>query len=367
MKGPRILLVDDDPSLIASLNRLLRRAKFEVFTADNGERALELLPTVRPDVILLDIMMPGLSGYEVCQRIRADRRYRFLKILLLSGKSSTRERLDGYAVGADDYLAKPFENEELLAKLRVYSRLKRSEEIDAVGSNLFTLFSHETRTPLSTILGALDILSDDSNLAVYQRDLLAIIRRGGERLLEMVHKTSLLCLLKRNTQLLRLREPLAPHVQSVLAKLTTTAEAKGLALDSELTADLDLDADWSLVEEILTYIVENALEHSPPSGRVRITTHIQDGRCLLRVADQGKGIPREWLDKIFDEFEVRDLAHHQQGLGLSLAIARHVMELHAGTIQADAAPDGGALFTLEFPVTPSPSGNRERQTTSILV
>jgi two-component system sensor histidine kinase/response regulator len=367
MKGPRILLVDDDPSLIASLNRLLRRAKFEVFTADKGERALELLPTVRPDVLLLDIMMPGLDGYEVCQRIRADRRYRFLKILLLSGKSSTRERLDGYAVGADDYLAKPFDNEELLAKLRVYSRLKRTEEIDAIGSNLFTLFSHETRTPLSTILGTLDILDGDSNIAVYQKDLLAIIRRGGERLLQMVHKTSLLCQLKRRMQLLCSREPLSPHVESVLNKLIPVARSKGLTFESELTADLELNADWSLVEEVLTYVLENALEYSPPSGRILITTRIQDGRCLLQIADQGKGIPPQRLDKIFDEFAVDDLAHHQQGLGLSLAIARHAMELHGGAIQAGAAPDGGALFTLEFPPSPCSACKQEQDTTGILV
>ena len=148
----RILVAEDDPVNVEILLEMLDD-QYQLQIARNGEEALEIAHSFVPDVILLDIMMPpGIDGYEVCQRIRANSRHKFVKILLVSGKTMKEERLKGYEVGADDYITKPFAEEELEAKIRVYLRLKHAEEVDKIKSEaLARLESVVRNTPMVAI------------------------------------------------------------------------------------------------------------------------------------------------------------------------------------------------------------------------
>ncbi|MGH9361080.1 MAG: response regulator, partial [Thermoanaerobaculia bacterium] len=128
-KRPRILVVDDDPINVCILEEILAE-QYELATAGNGEEALEKAPAFKPDLVLLDIMMPGIDGYEVCRRLKSNPRLRDAKVILVSAKAMLSERLEGYESGADDYLTKPFDDAELMAKVRVFLRLKSIEEID---------------------------------------------------------------------------------------------------------------------------------------------------------------------------------------------------------------------------------------------
>ena len=144
----KILVVDDDAIDIATIEKLLGE-DYDLKTARTGEEALQVAADFQPDIILLDNMMPGINGGDVCRQIRADSELRHTKIIMVSGQSMVSERLEAYQAGADDYITKPFDEDELLAKIQVYLRLKSVEEVDQFKTNVLTLLSHEVRTPLS--------------------------------------------------------------------------------------------------------------------------------------------------------------------------------------------------------------------------
>ncbi|MFQ5461961.1 MAG: PleD family two-component system response regulator [Phycisphaerae bacterium] len=177
-----ILVVDDNPTNIAVLAEMLS-AEYELKTALSGEEALDMVKDFTPDVILLDIMMPGIDGYEVCRRLRADPTYRHTKIIMVSAKALLAERLEGYDAGADDYITKPFDEDELVAKVRVYLRLKYAGEEESPQTGLLSKFSEEPSAQFRGILLPTTILmSDDSMVAIERKMLAEMVYRNVKRL-----------------------------------------------------------------------------------------------------------------------------------------------------------------------------------------
>jgi len=152
-----ILIVDDHPTNVAVLEEILGE-HYTLKTASCGEEALAIAPDFQPALILLDIMMPGIGGYETCRQLRAHPTLRHTKIIMVSARALVSERLQGYEAGAHDYITKPFDEEELMAKVRVYLRLTSLEEVEQLTSNVLALLSHETRTPLNGMLPPLQML-----------------------------------------------------------------------------------------------------------------------------------------------------------------------------------------------------------------
>jgi len=345
----KILVVDDDPLNLEILEEILSE-KYSVRIAESGEEAIQILPEFNPDLMLLDIMMPGIDGYEVCRRVRADHRYYLLKIILISGKSMLEERLLGYEAGADDYIVKPFVDEELEAKIRVFLRLKRSEEVDQIKSDLLRVFSHETRTPLNGILLSTELLRSDDSIGEEAKAYIQVIEDSGRRLLEFVKKTTLLCDIKSGLRLDKNSNSLNAFLGVAVKAVRKEAKAKNVTIVYDDTDnDIIFVADWRMLVKVFTYLIENAVKFSPADGIVTIERIKLDTACEIRISDQGKGIEPDWMDKIFHEFAVRDVMHHQKGLGLSLAIARYLIEMHEGTIHAESAPEK-TCFVIRIPV-----------------
>src|SRR5262244_2428635 len=167
----RILIVDDHPTNVAILEEILEE-HYTLKTATCGEEALAIALDFQPALILLDIMMPGIGGYETCRRIRAHPALRNIKIIMVSARALVAERLQGYEAGADDYITKPFDEEELVAKVRVHMRLRSLEEVEQFTSNVLTLLRHETRTPLNGLLAPIQMLRAEAEMAVEERGML---------------------------------------------------------------------------------------------------------------------------------------------------------------------------------------------------
>ncbi|KPA16435.1 Response regulator receiver sensor signal transduction histidine kinase [Candidatus Magnetomorum sp. HK-1] len=345
----KILIVDDDPLNLEILEEILSE-KYLVCTADSGEEAIRVLPDFNPDLLLLDIMMHGIDGYEVCRRIRANQRYRLLKIILVSGKTMLEERLEGYEAGADDYITKPFVDEELDAKVRVFLRLKRSEEVDQIKSDLLRIFSHETRTPLNGILLSTELLRSDDSMGEEAKAYIQVIEESGRRLLEFVQKTSLLCSIKGGLALDKSMNSLDAALNISMKNLYKEAITKNITFQLNEESDIQFEADWSMLVKVFIYLLENAIKFSPPGAVVCIDKTLFDSSCEIRFTDQGKGIDPDWMDKIFNEFAVRDVMHHQKGLGVSLAISKYLIEMHNGTIHAESDQKSKTTFIIRLPI-----------------
>jgi signal transduction histidine kinase len=345
----KILVVDDDSLNLEILEEILAE-KYTVRVAETGEEAIQILPEFNPDLMLLDIMMPGIDGYEVCRRVRADHRYYLLKIILISGKSMLEERLQGYEVGADDYIVKPFVDEELEAKIRVFLRLKRAEEVDQIKGDLLRVFSHETRTPLNGILLSTELLRSDDSVGGEAKAYIQVIEDSGRRLLEFVKKTTLLCDIKSGLKLDKNSNSLTSFLGVAVKAVQKEARSKNIKIVyNDTNEDIILLADWRLLVKVFIYLIENAVKFSPQNGIVNIEQIKLDTACEITITDQGKGIDSQWMDKIFHEFAVRDVMHHQKGLGLSLAIAKYIVEMHEGTIHAESAPSKTS-FIIRLPI-----------------
>lgn len=345
---PKILAVDDDKRNLVIIEHILED-NYDLKMVDSGDKAWKVVSSFHPDIILLDIMMPGMDGYELCQKIRNDKRLRTIKIILVSGKIGLDSRLKGYDYGADDYLTKPFEAEELLAKIQVFLRLKHYEEVDSLKSSFLNLISHETKTPISQILGYAELLLD-TDLTDEQSDWVQVIIKAANMLHDNSNKTLLLSQLKKGIELKKEQQVPAELIQSTINTPFAASEQKGVSFDIQVDETSSISIDSGLFKQALQYVLDNAIKFSPEQGVVTIVGEQLEDHLEIRISDQGPGISVTPIDDIFSEFGEDDILHHQEGLKISLAIARSITEAHGGSLSAYNNADAGATFLFRLPL-----------------
>lgn len=349
----RVLICDDEQLFSNVMAAVLQ--DYTVQTASTGAQALELLPDFAPDLVLLDVEMKDLDGHEVCRRIRADPRFKFVKIVFVSGKVELADRIAGYRAGGDDYITKPFDNEEFLAKVRVLMRLKAVEEVDQIKQDFMSLISHETRTPLTSIRGLTELLleGEDKYPAEERRGFLKGIYRSAIRLSELSEKTLLACRLSSKEQdVLQLTRPFS--IKTLAEEALLTIEDAALEMGVDLQAEVEeveLNGNPSYLSKALSYVIDNAVRFTPAGGCVTITGSCKNGGYLLSVRDSGPGIPPDRLVSVFDLFSIKDVMHHKAGLGISLALAAKIIKLHGGRLYAENSPGGGATLVFNLPLS----------------
>ena len=349
-QSPRILAVDDSQVNLIVLEDLLS-ADYELRCADSGEEALGIACEFQPDIVLLDIQMPGLDGYETCRQLRQDTRLQHTKIILVSSMSEVTDRLEGYAAGADDYLSKPFDDDELLAKIRVFLRLKNAEELDAFKSDVLALINHETRTPLNGILGSLELLAESMAAMMSEdRELLQIALQSAHRMNGLIRKSMLCAELKSGTARLSI-EPIDLAALCKEAEATARSRIEGAAAAVEFRGanGTIVAGDVGLLRFVCESLLENALQHHAGAQPIVVALECGDDSAELSVADAGPGIDRSTMQNLFSGFTAADVKHHSAGHGLSLAICKEITALHGGAITAQNAADGGLHVCVSLP------------------
>ena len=349
----RILAVDDGPENLLLLEDLLG-TEYEVLLASSGAEALDIARTLGPDLVLLDIEMPGLDGYATCREFRADPALRTAKVILVSGRAMTAERLDGYAAGADDYVTKPFEREELLAKVRVFLRLKHVEEVARMKDDLVTLIGHETRTPLAVVIGALELLAgrlaaDDASA----RELHVTASECAARLHRLLETSALLGALRGGRRQidgvpLQVRELLLP----AWSEAQSRAERAGVAVRIDDPVPLVVVGDPGLLPLAMRTLLGHALDRTPAGRTVEVQSTEEHGQGVIRFLDRGPDLSAQDLHAMFEPFDSRDVMHHKSDgcHSLDLALAREIVERLGGGLDAFSRPGGGACFAVRLPV-----------------
>lgn len=339
---PRILVIDDDPMSVSIAEEVLG-VDHVVLAASSGTEGLELARAERPDIVLLDIVMPDLDGFEVCRRMRATPELASTKILLVSGRGEPAERLEGYQAGADDHVTKPVDGAELLAKVRVYLRLKGAEEMERMKSDLLDLLAHEIRTPLSAIMPATEMLNGDYTLSEDERRmLLRAIGEGARRLLRLTERAVVLQRARSGGLQLRRRnidlsELLRSAIQNSPPVRVVTCEKAMVHGDATLVT--------LAIEELIAHAVQNSVQ----APVVELFAPGPDGTARLRIGHAGAAACTVGtkLDLAPLSADVRD--GQTVGAHLGLPTADVIATAHGGGLWNVSTPGGLGSVELRLP------------------
>ncbi len=343
-KKVKVLIVDDELHNIELMLEILRfYPQYDCRRAMSGEDALTVLKTYHPEIILLDVKMSGIDGYEVCRRVRTQSEHRFSKIIMISGMSLIDDRLKGYEAGADDYLTKPYVEGEFIAKLEVYSKLNRMEEVDTLKTTALNILRHETRTPLNGIILGSDLLRNMDDLSEKAKVYVDLVRQSGLKIQDLVEKISRYYFIKDGITLSLSRKHPYVIISNVINRLVVEKPSRNVLVQCE--GALEFVADWQLLEEAITYLLDNALKKS--SGR-SLNVHCRQQTTSLVIQIGDTNLDQESLasEDVFGSFFSSDVLHHHQGTGLGLAIAKEIIEEHGGQISCRKKENGGALFEI---------------------
>lgn len=369
VKG-RILVVEDNEPLLGAIQATLEVEGYTVYTATDGEKALQVLEETHPDLIVADIMMPNMDGYALYRAVRARPEYVATPFIFLTAKAEREDILIGKALGAEDYLTKPLDPEELLVAIR--ARLDRAQaiqeaaesELDELKQQIINVMGHELRTPLTYVIGYAELaLSDVSSTPDEEmRGFLAGIQRGAERLSHLVDDLLLLIRIDSGRaetefcKLAHIETELGPLVDRAIRRNKERATERGIELETEIPRDLP--PIWlcdPLLVNALERLVDNAVKFSQAGDRVTVRARGTEGGVEIAVADEGVGIHPRHLPHLFERFRQIDRAEReQQGAGLGLHIAYRLVELHDGEIEVESTPGEGSTFTVRLPVADEP-------------
>jgi two-component system, sensor histidine kinase and response regulator len=348
----RILVADDDDSARATIKALLFKQNHELHFARNGPEALDMMSEITPDVILLDVMMPEMDGYEVCRQLRAHKQWRHIPVIMVTALDGRDEMVRGLDAGADDFLTKPVSGPELQARVRSMLRIKRQyDELLALlnlREDLSKMLVHDMRSPLATILLYSQLLQHKIAATEHAR-YLEPIKIETQRLESFINDLLILAKLEAGRLILNRSETDANELlQLALRRHRPIAESRGLKTEIETAPQpLPISVDSNLFERLLDNLLSNAIKFTPEGRQItlRVTAAGDGNRIMFQVIDEGPGIPYERRDLIFNKFEVinqKDRRH----IGLGLTFCKMIAEAHGGRISVEDNPPQGSIFSV---------------------
>ena len=361
-----ILVVDDTAANLQLLAGMLKGRGYRVRPVSSGELALRAIEAQPPDLILLDISMPDMDGYEVCRRLKENERWRAIPVLFISALSDTEDKVRAFQAGGLDYVGKPFQFEEVDARVRTHLALhrqqlelrenyRRLQELERLRDNLTHMIAHDMRSPLLALQLSLGLLGETVPAdRPEDAEVLDNAQHGVTQLIEMVSRMLDVSRLEAGKMELR-REPcdLVAVAQAALGALRPLAEARTLAMESAGPVAALCDRD--LVRRVIGNLVGNAIKFTATTGHVTVLVQQVDGRPRVAVRDDGPGIPPEQHQAIFEKFGQTAAGVQRGGSGLGLTFCKLAIEAHDGAIGLESALGSGCTFWFTLPPAPAPA------------
>jgi two-component system sensor histidine kinase/response regulator len=363
-----VLIVDDVVDNLSLLSDMLTQRGFDVRIAQSGPEALVSIEQQHPDLILLDIQMPDMDGYEVCRRLKANETTRDIPVIFLSALSETEDILKGFEVGGVDYVSKPFQSREVVARVNSQVTVakqrqridnlrkqdqKQFEQLNQMRDRFLHATAHDLKNPLT------GVLLYSQKLRYLQADEIAELPEVADGIEQNARKMQRLITDILDLAQIQIGEMLNLHLTDVVPLLIRAlndadihARNKQIELILEAPDDqIRLALDEHYFGRVLDNLVGNALKYTPSGGQVALSLREAPDRVIISVADSGIGIPEEDLPHIFDAFyRVRKASHKKEsGSGLGLSIVAAIVQQHGGVISADSEEGRGSIFTIELP------------------
>jgi len=350
-KKSKVLIGDDAIDTVELLRKRFHAEGYDTAEAYDGEEALKRVDEYHPDLIVLDVMMPKIDGYEVCRRLKKDENKKYIPVLMLTAKGEIESKVKGLEIGADDYLGKPFDYKELSARVKSLLTIKEAreklveEEKSMALEKMMDEVAHEIRNPLLSIGGfakrVYDRLPEDDPNKKY----LEMIMDDALKLKKMV---DLLVELKTTTVFYLENTDVNEVIAEALTSYEDEFAGQGIIVQTQLMDNLPcISGDKEQLKVAISNLVKNSIEAMQQSPKIlRISTSAGDGRLIIEVSDTGKGIPKDKLKSIFYPFYTSKI----YGPGLGLTFALKIIQQHSGTVSVESEPGKGTTVTIRLPL-----------------
>lgn len=382
-----ILVVDDNPRNLQLISTLLAKSGYKVSAVNSGIKAIKFVREKKPDLILLDVMMPEMNGYETCNQIRLDPEAEEIPIIFLTAKSEIEDIITGFKQGAVDYITKPFKSEEVLIRLKTHLQLRASraqlreknaeleqlnkelietraiikedanrlKALNAEKDRFFSIIAHDLRGPLSGTMGLAEVLAKDArNIPI---DEIVEFSTALYTSTSDMYK-----LLLNLLEWARLQMGLVSYKPSDVNSLALIEEGlamyEGMAKEKELNITRDgesltLYVDQNMIKSVIRNLISNAIKFTPHGGEILIRTYADGNeKGVIEVKDSGIGIPPDIQAKLFrlDENVSRNGTNGEESTGIGLLLSRDIAEKNKGKLSFESEEGKGSVFRIELPL-----------------
>ncbi len=359
-----VLVVDDNKDNLKVVSNFLKKEGYQIALAINAEDAGKILEDTAMDLILLDVMMPGIDGFAFCRQIKKEERFADLPVIFLTAKTDTSDLVEGFEAGGVDYITKPFQKKELvarvnnhielaIAKKRIQEQAEEIQKINRTKDRLYSIIAHDIKSPFSNISMLISTLAEgylEPGSEEYEEILQSINRSTQETyaLLENLLQwtRSQTGDLEVAPEILNLRE----LADRAFRFSELNAKNKQIDLQLEMEDTLPVHADRNMMQSVIQNLVGNAIKFTSKGGRVCIKGKQEGDQVIFQVQDTGVGIPRENLKKLFvDRGQLTTRGtNDEKGSGLGLLLVQSFVEQNGGQVDAESKPGEGTTFTLTF-------------------
>lgn len=357
-----ILIVDDIETNLKLLGLVLQEHNYDVSIASSGKEALTILETEIPDLILLDIMMPEMDGFEVCRRIKSRNRTKEIPVIFLTAKTETEDIVRGFELGAVDYITKPFKSYELLARVSTHLQLKQASE-DLKYSNLtksrfFSIITNDIKDSLVGVKGLTNFLIQDMRTAVTEDSLklAEIVYSDSSKLYSMLESIVEWSIIQTDKMELKPENVnIYQSVENVIMNFKGLSDIKNVKLVNLIDKDLTYIIDSKLINIVFSKLISNGIKYSYSGGEVKIykTMNNENQSLEISVEDNGRGMDNEELEHLF-KIEYSDTKKkgtaNEPGSGLGLLICKDVLSKIDSKIWIESKKEKGTIVTFSLPL-----------------
>ncbi|MBI5930470.1 MAG: response regulator [Chloroflexi bacterium] len=364
-----VLIVDDIPTNLEVLMQFLEGAGYEVLVATDGESALEQVEYAAPDVVLLDVMMPGIDGFETCRRLKANPASRDIPVIFMTALSDTVDKVHGFELGAEDYVTKPLQQEEVVARVTAHLTLHRQkqeiqtlrlqerlyyERLAKIKDNILSTASHDLKNPLTSILITIDgirhYLPKEQEVVHKKLDTL---QQEANRMYNLI--VQLLDLARLESDIILRKQSLSLYkwLNDNIYYVHPQVDDKQIQIKTELPEqDATVYWDNERMDQVIQNLLSNAVKYTPIGGTVEVSALIQGQDVYIQVSDTGLGIPSNDIPKLFTKFYRVNTRQHMavSGSGLGLSIVKEIVQKHGGHVWVDSEEGIGSTFGFTIPI-----------------
>ena len=363
--SPYIIAIDDEKLNIELMRFFLERQNFEYSGTSSLQSFYKMIKKRLPNLILMDVQMPKKNGLDLCQELKEISDYQDIPVIFITGKDKVEDKVEGFAVGGVDYITKPFNEHELVARVRTHCNLslaKKEIEVQAeklkksneLKDRIFSIIGHDLRSPLSAAKLKMDFIRrgiiDPTTDEFKEKTVYELLKTMDESLNLLQNLLGWAKSESGSIQVISEVLDLNELVQQVFRLLKLGSEHKSISLTNNVQQETFVQADLNTIKTVLRNLVSNAIKFTPKNGEIKVNTVLQDNRLTVEVRDNGQGIAQEDITKIFNKTEHYSKlgTENEPGTGLGLVLCQDFVQKNGGTLKVNSVLGKGTTFYFDL-------------------